>query len=314
MAFPSERIRAGSVGAGSARGDGVEVDPTTGVRQSSAASARPGAFDLTQERRVDDPVPERLDEGHVGRAQRAAASPGPPSRPGSARPRGAASPWSTQARCITPWTVGFESSAANYVRAVQRCERQRGEPNSRGRPTQIGGQPFGERAFVGPGDRQDARLVVGRGDPTEPEHTPDAVADLPRHAGRERPRVGGIGRRHQLDQHAELVAAPEHRERPDVLDREIGCELVDAPRAGLVHRGRQIMAAAAIRARRGAPRRRRRRDRRGAPGGRATGRGQVAARSSRSASAYQSRRWCSDGAFTGSARLRSSASASGSRP
>ena len=44
------------------------------LQRASSGLAVPVALDLPHERRVDDQVPERLDEGHVGRAERGRAA------------------------------------------------------------------------------------------------------------------------------------------------------------------------------------------------------------------------------------------------
>src|SRR3954451_7694336 len=141
-------------------------------------TSAPRSFDLPHERRVDDPMPERLDEGHVSPPERTA--------------------WldvDSHLSLVTPLALIDPGQVHHAVHglvrdlrgefeaaAVERRERHGGEIQIRRRVAEIVWQPALQRGFVRARDRQLAPPVTRSRDPAEPEPLAEVIAHVPQHA------------------------------------------------------------------------------------------------------------------------------------
>src|SRR6478752_5744016 len=201
----------------------------------------PGAVHLAHQRRVDDPVAERFDQGHVGLAEGAAGLDvdGHPALVAAVVP-------------LDPGQVpdGVDGLVRNLggglaVEAVEGNEGEGAEVEVPGGAAQVGRETIAQGGLIAARDRQRAgRFAVDRSrDLAEVEPGAEAVAEVPEEASWPGFRLGRVKGGGHVEQVLEVIGAAPHGQCPDVFQGEVGNELVDAPGAAFLlgvrelHRG-----------------------------------------------------------------------------
>ena len=197
----------------------------------------PRPFDVPHECRVHDHVAEWLDERHVALPEQTAGL-DVDGHLALVVAFALIHPGEVQHRVHGP----VRQLCGEFVfGAIEGRERRGAEVQVR-RVAQIVGQPVGERGLVRTRYRQSScgirRAVGRRRDPAEVEPTAEAIAGAPQDTRRQRRRARKVEGHHDVEQGGEVAGATVGRKGPDVLDREVRRDLVDAPGMSLVDRVR----------------------------------------------------------------------------